>query len=197
MSTLAVPPAPPATSARWHTLTACAARPTTRWPNSSAYRRAPCRRARVRTWQTPAETAETPVVRTEQWCGVCRPTFTNRGSASWLSLVTPQPATRVSPTRVSRRAKTSGAGPSGRAPALIGAAPAEIAGIGFREAGHCEAGRLGVERELGRRLATGQAALGGAERCLVRLPKGHGPCVLPQPCATPRVASGIQRRDLE
>ena len=64
--------------------------------------------------------------------------------------------------------------------ALIGVSLAEIAETGFRrfrESGHC-ASML-------------------AERCLVRLPEGHGPSVLPQPCATPRVASGIQRRDLK
>ena len=55
--------------------------------------------------------------------------------------------------------------------------------------------RFCVERELGRRGRASCARGGG--RCLVRLPKGHGPSVLPQPCATPRVASGIQGRDFK
>jgi hypothetical protein len=100
---------------------------------------------------------------------------------------------------------------------------AEIAEIGFRRSGRCASqrevftcsarrarssrsraapcSRLGdlasSANALGRQLGTGRAALAGAERCIVRLPKGHGPSVLPAPCATPRVASGIQGRDLK
>jgi hypothetical protein len=39
------------------------------------------------------------------------------------------------------------------------------------------------------------AQFASTERCLVRLPKGPGPSVLPQPCAAHRVAPGIQGRD--